>query len=115
LKNIAENFLSKYPDRKDKLEITKFIGFSLNMMKGDVEKRKINLSNSLFKSLDSRQPGNIGKLFSDIGFTKRSETSYEYELPQESTGERANENEFSSNQQVLEYVNKVLDEIAKQE
>ena len=79
----------------------------------DLEKNKltnkINTSNGIFKSINENAPGNLEGFLENIGFTRKSETQFEYELPNSETGEKANENEFSSNVTALSFVVKQLE------
>lgn len=43
-------------------------------MQKDTKKNRIDLNNGMFKPLDSKVPGNMGKFLEDIGFTKKSDT-----------------------------------------
>lgn len=105
--------ISKYSEKSEKLSILKILGFPLQKMITASKMNRIDLNNGFFKSLDSKVPGNFSKFLTGIGFTKKSDTVYEFELPKDD-GEQA-ASPYSSNQTVLETVGELFEIYKKQD
>eukprot|EP00347_Sterkiella_histriomuscorum_P006130 403353953 len=113
IKSKVDEMISKYADSNEKKNVVKILGFPLSNMLTDAKKNRIDLNNGIFKNLNSKVPGNFSTFLVDIGFTKKSDTLHEFELPK-ADGEISNpDNVYSSNQKVIEQVIAQFEEIKK--
>jgi len=104
-------FLNKYSNDKDKTSVLKTIQFIINTMIKEPKKNRIDLGNSMNKALENKIPGNIGTFLIGIGFTKKSDTLYEFEHAKLNLNGELEADETKGNKLVLEEVSKLFEEM----
>ena len=111
LKTLVHEFLGKYANDKDKITVLKTLQFTINTMIKEPMKNRSDLGNSMIKLLESKAPGNIGALLTGVGFSKKSETLYEFEHAKLNEKGEAECEGMKGNKNVLEEVSRLFEEL----
>jgi len=87
------------------------------IVKLDKQKNRVQIKNSSFEASDKKSQGNLGKFLEQIGFTKKTESLYVFEIaaakqPEEQENEdEEKQNKYIGNTCVIEHALSVITEI----